>query len=210
MLTAVWGDAWNPGSEPRLLPSGVAIKVPAGARIVLQIHYVPTGKVEIDESRVGLYWAKGPVEKLAKMLYVGPKAFTLDPGDPRIELRNSLTLSEDVQILSVFPHMHSLGREMQVAATVPGGVVKPLIKVTDFDANWQITYVYKEPVALPRGSKVNLTAIYDNSAGNPRQPSHPPRTVGFGMRSTDEMCFAYLIVTFDAERVSAQNLDVDR
>jgi hypothetical protein len=210
MQTAVWGDAWNPGSEPRLLPRGVAIKVPAGARIVLQVHYVPTGKIESDESQVGLYWAKGRVDRLAKMLYLGPTTFTLNAGDSRIELKNSLRLPEDAQILSIFPHMHALGREMQVSAALPGGGSKPLIKVTDFDSNWQITYVYKEPVSLPRGSRLNLTALYDNSTGNPRQPSNPPKNVGYGLSSKDEMCFAYLVVTFDEERVSAVNADLNR
>ena len=110
-------------------------------------------------------------------------------------------LPADVHLRSIFPHMHMLGHEMKVIATLPDGSVKTLINIDDWDFNWQATYFYKEPIALPKGTKITLTATYDNSATNPHQTSHPPKEVRFGEQTTDEMCFAFLGVTVDKENL---------
>ena len=109
----------------------------------------------------------------------------------------------DLTAYSVIPHMHLLGREIKVTATLPDGTVKPLVWIKDWDFNWQATYLYREPLALPRGTKLDLVAVYDNSENNPRQTAHPPRVVRFGEQTTDEMCFAFFGLTTDAENLSA-------
>jgi hypothetical protein len=99
--------------------------------------------------------------------------------------------------------MHMLGHEMKVTATLPDGTVKPLVWIKDWDFNWQATYLYREPLALPKGTKLRLVAVYDNSERNPRQTAHPPRLVRFGEQTTDEMCFAFFGLTVDGENLSA-------
>ena len=97
--------------------------------------------------------------------------------------------------------MHLLGTEIKLTATYPDGAQHPLIWVKPWDFNWQETYVYKTPVALPRGTRIALEAHYDNSADNPRNPNAPPRLVRWGENSTDEMCTAFLYVTNDDENL---------
>ena len=99
--------------------------------------------------------------------------------------------------------MHLLGREMKVWATLPDGTEKPLVWIKDWDFNWQATYQLKEPLFLPKGSKVHLLAYYDNSDKNPRNPNRShPRDVTWGEQTTDEMCIAFLTYTKDAEHLT--------
>ena len=154
-----------------------------------------------DLTRIGLYFAKGPVDKA---LHIWPLAAPLwiAPGDAHYTTHADLTVPADATLLEIMPHMHLLGRTMAVTATRPDGTAQPLVNVPDWDFNWQSTYVYKEPVKLPKGTKINLTATYDNSATNPRNPSSPPKLVTWGEQTTDEMCLAFLFYTVDAEHLT--------
>ncbi|HLK60891.1 MAG TPA: hypothetical protein VKU00_30280, partial [Chthonomonadaceae bacterium] len=203
---ALWGDVWVPGSMPRRLPPGVGIKIPAGAKIVMQVHYHKTGKPETDRSRMALYFAPQKPDEVIHVVSDGTFFFNLKPGDAHQTLHGVFPsgqsrLPVDVKLWSIFPHMHMLGKEMKVTATLPDGTVKPLIWINDWDFNWQATYFYKEPIFLPKGTLIEMTAVYDNSDTNPRQTSHPPKTVRFGEQTTDEMCFVFLGFTGDMRKI---------
>jgi len=148
---------------------------------------------------VALYFNKG---QIARPMHLFPLANThlrIPPGNKDYALRASLPVIFDASLLTVFPHMHVLGRRMTVTATLPDGTTQRLIDVPDWDFNWQGFYAYKRPVHLPAGSRVDLVAHYDNSAGNPLNPSAPPKLVTWGEQTTDEMCLCYLGFTVDAE-----------
>ena len=113
-----------------------------------------------------------------------------------------MPIMTDVTILQVMPHMHLLGKDMTITANIAGSTAKQLVSVPNYDFNWQTTYRYKEPVKVPKGSTVSLVAHYDNSASNPRNPSKPPREVGWGEQTNDEMCLGFVYYTIDAERIS--------
>src|SRR5262249_28542100 len=102
---------------------------------------------------------------------------------------------------TITPHMHLLGREMMVTATYPDGTVRPLIQIDDWDFNWQETYTFARPIALPAGTRIDMVAVFDNSAENLRQPSRPPRAVSWGEGTTDEMANVFIGVTLDNERI---------
>jgi hypothetical protein len=121
----------------------------------------------------------------------GPR-YTLSPGVP-----------EDITLWSIGPHMHLLGRAMTVTATLPDNTTRTLIDLQDWDFNWQMNYVFKQPVKLPKGTRIDMVAHYDNSESNPRNPAKPPRAVRWGEQSTDEMCLVVLTYTRDAEHLSA-------
>lgn len=108
-----------------------------------------------------------------------------------------------MHVRTVTPHMHLLGRKMTVTATLPDGRQVCVVNVPDWDFHWQGTYTYRTPLALPLGTRIDLTARYDNSAENPENPNSPPRDVGWGETTTDEMCIAFLGVTLDAEDLAA-------
>ena len=196
---------WAPGITPHYLPAGVATAVPAGARIVLQVHYHKDGKAEADLSRVGIYFSKGPVRQT---LHVIPVIHSLQipPGDAHYTVSTTSVPSPvGYHLIAVTPHMHLLGRKMALTAAMPGGKTIPLVSVSDWDFNWQSTYFYKRPLALPPGTRVTMTATYDNSARNPRNPNSPPKPVTWGEETTDEMCIAFLHYTLDREHLSARD-----
>jgi mono/diheme cytochrome c family protein len=192
---------WAPGNVARRSPDGVATPVPAGADIVIQVHYNLNGKAETDRTQVGLYFAKAPVDKRARLFALASR-INIPAGEADHRVTSSMPVPSDVTLRSVMPHMHLLGREMKVFATLPDGKELPLVHVPEWDFNWQMSYAFKEPVKLPRGSKVTLEARYDNSADNPRNPNSPPKPVRWGEQTTDEMCLAYLNFTVDSESLT--------
>ncbi len=203
ILNAQWGEVWVPGRTPRLLPPGVAIKIPKGSKLVMQVHYHKNGVAQSDTSKVALYYAKGRVQQMMHTIPLVNPAISLKPGDPSQSLKMSFTLPVDTHLHTIFPHMHLLGREMKATATLPDGGKRtiPLITVNDWDFNWQETYAYKQPMALPKGTRIEIIATFDNSEANPRQTSHPPKLVRWGEQTTDEMCVCVLGFTMDTEKL---------
>jgi hypothetical protein len=193
---------WAPGNLPRLLPDGIGTLWPKGADIVLQVHYHKSGKPETDRTRIGLYFCKTPVDKRLRILPVFAPV-RIPAGEANYTTNSfAMPVLNDSSIVEVMPHMHLLGKDMTITAKLPGGAQKRLISVPNYDFNWQTTYLYKEPVKVPKGSSISLVAHYDNSDKNPRNPSRPPRTVGWGEQTTDEMCIGFVFYTLDAERIS--------
>lgn len=192
---------WAPGNLPRRLPDGTGIKLPKGADIVLQVHYHRSGKEETDRTKIGLYFSKGPVDQAVHDLPLVGWPLHIPPGEKNYEVKGSFTSPIGATILRVTPHMHLIGHDMTVTATLPDGTVKKLVAVPDWDFNWQTTYTLQEPLHLPAGSTVSLVAHYDNSDTNPRNPSNPPKLVTFGEKTTDEMCFAFIDFTIDGEHI---------
>ncbi len=203
-----WGDGWAPGMTPRRLPAGVAVKIPRGAKLVLQVHYHKSGQPETDRSALALYWARETVTDVLRTRPLGNPFFVLKPGVADQQVRASLVMPRDVTLRAILPHMHMLGKEMRVTATLPDGTKQSLIWVKNWEFNWQMAYRYRQPVKLPAGTRLDLVATYDNTALNPNQPSNPPRLVRFGEETTDEMCFAFLSYTPD--RSSAPAAQVSR
>jgi hypothetical protein len=191
---------WTPGMRPRFFPEGVGIRLTPFSRVVLQVHYHAVGSPQTDRTRLGIYFARSPVTKELYYFPLGNFTFTIPAGAERQVVTASLTLPRvpnGVKVLSIAPHMHWLGREMRVDATYPDGARRPLIYIADWDFDWQTFYYFREPVALPSGTRLDLRAVYDNSAKNPRNPFDPPRPVRFGEQSTDEMCLAFLGFVLD-------------
>lgn len=199
LLDADWGEVWVPGRTPRMLPEGVAVKVPKGARLVMQVHYHKNGAPQTDRSRLALFYAKSAVRQTMLTAPLLNPRLALQPGDPKQHVAIHFKLPLDVHLHTIFPHMHLLGREMRATATLPDGKKIPLIYINDWDFNWQETYTYRAPIALPRGTTIDVDAVYDNSEANPRQSFHPARLVTWGEQTTDEMCVCVFGFTRDSQ-----------
>jgi len=184
---------WAPGATPQPLPPGMAQIVEKGADLVMQIHYHPSGKPENDQSSVGLTYTERPQKGLAGILE-GNARIDIQAGDASYPVTSSLVLPQDVELIGITPHAHWLAKEMNVEARLPDGKVEPLIRIADWDFNWQGTYRYSAPVKLPKGTRIEMRYTFDNSAANPRNPSSPPKRVRFGEQTTDEMAFCFFQV----------------
>jgi mono/diheme cytochrome c family protein len=182
---------WAPGSDARKLPPGVAFKIPKGARLVAEVHYHKSGKPETDQTQVAVYETSTPTQNPINTYAVGETSFVLKPDVAKQKITAELEVPEDMSLWTAAPHMHQLGKKMRVWATLPDGSQKKLIKIDNWEFKWQGFYHYKEPVFLPKGSKIELEAEYDNTKNNPDQPSLPPKEVTYGEQTTDEMCFFF-------------------
>lgn len=188
---------WAPGLRTRLTPSGTAFKVAPGEKIVLQVHYHPTGKQEVDQTKVGLYTSKVPVTSEMYLRWMLNPLLSIPAGSNAHKVEWQSKVGDNVKVWGLMPHMHLLGKSMKAWATLPDGTEKPLIQVADWDFNWQLNYLLKEPMSLPKGSIIHMESIYDNSAANPFNPSSPPRKVTFGEATTDEMMLLIAAYTID-------------
>jgi hypothetical protein len=178
-----------PGTTPRFLPEGVASGVmPVSGDIALQIHYHSTGKAETDQTEVGIHFMREPTNRLMDALFLRSFKLDIPPGDAAYVVDDSIVVPADCILMSVFPHMHLLGREVHATAQLPDGTVRPLIDISRWSFQWQDRYFLREPYLLPKGTRVTCRWIFDNSAANPSNPFSPPREVRFGPNSTDEMC----------------------
>lgn len=200
---------FTPGRRPAELPPDMGWTLPAGADVVLQLHLLPSGKPEPVRVSVGLYFAKALPARRPAIIAMGSRFIDIPAGEAAYRVTDAYTLPVDVDALSVYPHAHYLARKMRTVAILPSGKRQTLLAIDDWDFSWQDEYRFAKPVPLPKGTRVELEYVYDNSAANLANPSDPPRRVVFGKRSTDEMCDLVLQVLprSDADR---RNLVADR
>jgi peroxiredoxin/mono/diheme cytochrome c family protein len=177
---------WAPGDMPALYAPGTAKKIPAGARLVFEVHYTPNGMAQTDRSSVGLIFASKPPALEAEANILANMLVRIPPHAPNHRGQLDFTFSDDALILSFLPHMHLRGTSAKYVATYPDGKQETLLYVPDYDFNWQTVYRFAEPVRIPRGTRLRWMASWDNSADNPRNPD-PTREVRWGLQTFDEM-----------------------
>ncbi len=194
-------DLWAPGGSPRFLEEGLGWRMPAGSYLVMDIHYAPNGETHLDRTRIGVYFAKSPVNKSVRIAEAGNTTFEIPAGAEHHEVTARQKIRRDITIIAGWPHMHYLGKEMKAWATLPNGDIEPLVWVPNYDFHWQQVYDFKEPLAVPEGSSINFIAYFDNSTNNPLNPYEKPRTIRFGQRANDEMCYFYYYYTIDEEQL---------
>ena len=183
---------WALGGRALELPDGLAFPVPKGSDLILSTHFHPSGKVQMEKSTVGLYFAPGPPTQAFTTIQLPPlfsvfEGIDIPPGQERYTVQDSFVIPVDVKAFSVGAHAHYLGKEMKLTATLPDGAVKTLLWIKDWDFSWQERYRFKDFVTLPAGTRLDAIVSYDNSAANKRNPSRPPVRVTWGEESTDEM-----------------------
>lgn len=185
-----------PGDLPSIYEPGTAKRIPAGSDLIFQIHYTPDGQVKHDRSRVGLIFAKAPVEHLAKTVGIAQSRFVIPPGADNHEVKSTLTLPRDAHLLNFMPHMHLRGKSFEYTATFPDGRVETLLSVPAYDFGWQSSYVLAEPLALPKGTRIDCRAHFDNSTSNPANPD-PSKAVTWGDQTFQEMMIGYVDIVED-------------
>jgi mono/diheme cytochrome c family protein len=189
-------SGWVPGLRPYLYPEDCGRTLMKDSAVIFNMHYAPTGKEETDQSKLGIYFAKKPVKNLLLPVLLGSTTRLRIPAGEKAYLTGATyQLPCDVRVITIAPHMHLLGREMKVVARGPkDNKIKPMICIPDWDFNWQGPYAYVKPVLLEKGTVLEMSAAFDNSADNPRNPFNPPRFVRGGPATTQEMCQCTLLV----------------
>ena len=178
---------WTPGKVPMESAEGMAWRLQEGADLVWELHMLSSGKPERIQPSVGLYFTDEAPTRTPFILGLGSRTIDIPAGEKEYRIEDSYVLPVAVEVLGVYPHAHYLGKQMRAFARLPDGTRRWLISIQDWDFNWQDEYLYREPILLPRGTRLSMRYSYDNSADNIRNPHNPPRRVLFGPNSSDEM-----------------------
>lgn len=183
--------AYVPGTNAIRYPDGMAKRVPAGSRLKFQMHYTPNGTATRDQTRLGLVFAKKPVEHEVRTVGIANLGLNIPPGAPNHPHTGRVNVPYDVRILSMIPHMHVRGKAARYELIGPDGSRRRLLEVPRYDFNWQLPYEYREPLLVKKGSQIEYTAWYDNSENNPANPD-PKKRVRWGLQTYDEMHLGYV------------------
>jgi len=184
---------YAPGKMPDVMKPGQARLVKAGSDLVLQMHYTANGKATTDISQIGIVFATTQPTERILTLAAGNASFAIPPGDSNYQVDSKITLQDDATLINFLPHMHFRGKSFEYRVTYPSGEKETLLAVPHYDFNWQLTYVLAEQKLLPKGTVIECTAHFDNSANNPHNPD-PAKEVHFGEQTWEEMMIGFLDV----------------
>lgn len=194
-----------PGVVAQALPEDLAYPLPAHTDLVLQTHFHPSGKAEQERMTVGFYFAKEPPSRKLLSIQIPPgfgrgAGIDVPAGESNYVITDQFTLPAAVNGYAISGHAHYVCSKMDMRARLPDGSEQTLLKIDDWDLNWQGQYTFEKPVALPAGTVLTTTLLYDNSAANLQNPFSPPRRVRWGTESTDEMGSITLLAVAQEQR----------
>lgn len=195
---------WAVGTAPNVYPDGMGRRLKNGQMLTANMHYHPNGTAATDITRIGLYYGDGDLKNEVDSSIGGSFGLHIPAGEANHKEVESWHVAEDIKVISMFPHMHLRGKAMTFTAVYPDGKRDVLLEVPEYSFDWQLFYYPQEPVSLPAGSEIEITAVWDNSENNPHNPD-PTRNVGFGLESTDEMMFG--IFEFVKDKKDAEKTD---
>ncbi len=192
-LTSGYLAVTAPGRPPMIFPEGMAKRIPAGSKLVFQLHYQSIGSTQVDQTRLGLKFADRQSitrEVATRGLIAKENHLSIAAGDANHEVRLTQQLDHDLLLLALTPHMHLRGKSCRYEAIYPDGRQEVLLEIPRWDSNWQDRYVLSEPKLMPAGTQMIASAVFDNSAANPFNPD-PTVAVEYGPQLTDEMFNAW-------------------
>ena len=193
-----WIGEYFPGSTGFVAGPGQAKLIRAGSDLIFQMHYTPDGKETTERSKIGLIFAAAPPKERIFNVGLNNLSLRIPPGAPHHRVDTNIVIPNDVTLARITPHMHLRGSGFGLEATYPTGERETLIDVPRFDFNWQMTYSLEKPKLLPRGTKLHMTAFYDNSPNNKYNPD-PTKEIFWGEQSWEEMITGFFDLTIPIE-----------
>jgi hypothetical protein len=198
-LQMEWFVGYVPGMHPQryFYPErGAGRVIPAGSDVFIEMHYTASGKESQDLTKVGFVIAKEPPRRQLVNLMLIEFNFEIPPGAPNYPGHTWATLNEPATLVYSQPHLHMRGKDMEIKLTYPNGESRTLVSVPRYSYLWQTIYVQEEAIQLPKGTRIDVYAHWDNSPNNPHR-ADPTKTVRWGDQSWDEMLVAFLGVIVD-------------
>lgn len=183
-----------PGEQPKVMRPGTAKLIKAGSKLLFQVHYTPNGTATNDRSVVGLIFAKDLVTREAHTWRALNTGFVIPAGASNQEVKSSWTAKEDIYLEAFMPHMHLRGKDFKYTIVYPDGRSEEVLEIPKYDFNWQLFYNLKEPMALPKGTRIDCVAHFDNSANNKFNPD-ATKEVRWGNQTWEEMMIGWFDYT---------------
>ncbi|MEO0008624.1 MAG: hypothetical protein RJA20_2820 [Bacteroidota bacterium] len=202
-----------PGQRPHVYSNGIAQRIPPNSDLVVQVHYAPTASDEPDSSSFNLFFSDQQVNRYVQSKIMTAFGGTLTNGPfviPANQIRQfhgTWSVPQDISMLGIAPHMHLLGTHWKVFGVTPANDTINLIRIDDWDFNWQGSFAFKKMIRIPQGTKIHAYAGYDNTVNNPVNPNNPPQLITWGEGTADEMF--YLPLLFVPYRDGDENLVLD-
>jgi Copper type II ascorbate-dependent monooxygenase, C-terminal domain len=190
-----------PGTNAMTFAPGTAVRVKAGATLVLQVHYTANGKASTDLSSVGMIFAKQEPKLEVKNSAFVNIALKLPAGADNAEVDSAIQFNEDAHITALFPHTHLRGKSWQYTLVYPDGRRQEVLSVPHYDFNWQTYYIFSKPLSVPKGSRIEAVAHYDNSTNNKWNPD-PSIEVHWGEQTWQEMQYTGITYTTDEPKMT--------
>jgi hypothetical protein len=190
---------YTPGKIPEMWRPGLGKMIKAGSDLVLQIHYTVSGKATEDHTKVGMVFAKEKPTERAVTIGGNNLGFKIPPGDPNYKVEAKNVFPNGATLLNFFPHMHLRGKSFEYRAVYPDGRTEVLLRVPKYDFFWQLDYKLAEPLVIPPGTRIECTAVFDNSPNNIHNPD-PTATVRFGEQSWEEMMIGFYDIVIPADQ----------
>jgi hypothetical protein len=199
--------SWVPGARVQALDPGIGLLLKAGSRVVVQVHYHPSGRASTDQTSLGFYLAPaGSVQHRMLAIPVVNTDFTIPPNASAYPVTANLTIPTFLgvtgKIIQLGPHMHLLGTQIGIDLVHADQSATPLIFIGNWDFNWQGMYTLTDPIPFVSGDTLRVSSVFDNSDDNPNNPNSPIVPVSWGERTTDEMVVGYVGITLDQEWLS--------
>ncbi len=167
-------SVWVPGQAATRFPEGAGRRLKAGEELILQVRYHKTGEATTDRSRIALYFAKEASAKSVRTETITPAPVTVPANAEDHLVKASMTVTQSAEAISIRPLLFPFAKSVEATAYRPDGTIEVLIVAKDYRYDWQPAYFFKQPVQLPRGTRIEVTAYVDNSDNNRNQPNDPP------------------------------------
>ena len=190
-------SGFAPGLPSSILEPGQGRLIKAGSDIVLQLHYTANGHAGQDRTKVGVVFCKQPPQQRVMTLAASNNKFAIPPGDSNYQVDAEFELAHDAKLSALLPHMHLRGKDFEYRLIYPTGETQTILRVPHYDFGWQLWYQPVSDILLPKGSKIAVTAHFDNSPNNRNNPD-PTKEVKWGDQSWEEMMIGFFDVTFPA------------
>jgi len=192
---------WAVGEDAPIYPAGMGKRIPAGSTLQFQVHYTTNGAPATDRSKIGLIFAKEPPRNEMRTALIANAQFAIPAGVNNHTIEAEATFTQDVKVWNMHPHMHLRGKDMTYTAIYPDGRQEVVLRVPKYDFGWQTDYALAQPLSLPKGSKLHVTAHYDNSPANRANPDSTS-IVRWGDQTWEEMMIGYITYTVDSAAVA--------
>ena len=157
-----WLGTWTPSSKVSAMPAGSGVQLPAAAKLTVEIGYRGAMEDASGAGELGLYFAEKAPAQTAASIEIAPAPVSVAPGKTGERFRAETTIKSATTIAAMWPRLGPGARSIELTAIRPDGSVEPMLWVNSFRVEWPTPYIMKEPITLPAGTRLVMTAYYDN------------------------------------------------